>query len=61
MSLVASDLLLGGHMTGHSCHFEKLSSARHKCRLLLVKVKSRAANYKVFKVGQFIGDARFNV
>ena len=30
--LVASDLLLGGHVTGYGCHFEKLNSARHKYR-----------------------------
>ena len=30
--LVASDLLLSGHMTRYSLHFKKLDSARHKYR-----------------------------
>ena len=55
------DLLLGGHMTGYGRHFEKLNNAQHKCRFQLIKLKSHATNYKVFGVGQFIGDVRFIV
>ena len=29
---VASDLLLGGHVTGYGRHFENINSARHKYR-----------------------------
>ena len=30
--LVASDLLLGGHVTGYGRHLENINSAWHKCR-----------------------------
>ena len=59
--LVPLDLLLGGHLTGYGHHFENINSAQHKFRFLLVKVKSRATNFEVFGVGQFIGDVIFNI
>ena len=59
--LVASDLLLGGHVTGTTAILKNLNSARHKCWLQLVRVKSRVNKYMVFGVGQLIGDVKFDV